>query len=111
MHCGVNPGGPCHEHGGLGGATADTATLWHEYSIELDNSTSPAAVRWYLDGKQYWSVNETTVGQPAWGEATAHGFFIILDLAIGGGWAGNPTNQTMSGGTMEIDWIAVYTSA
>lgn len=110
LHCGVSPGGPCHEDGGLGGATADNATAYHTYAIELDTSTSPQQIRWYLDNNNYWTVSASAVDATTWAQATAHPFFIILDLAIGGPWAGNPTTQTQSGGMMELDYVAVYTS-
>jgi hypothetical protein len=41
-----------------------------------------------------------------------HPFFIIYDLAMGGGFpdafGGGPNAATISGGQMNIDWVAVY---
>jgi beta-glucanase (GH16 family) len=48
-------------------------------------------------------VDETT-----WDQATNHGFFVILSMAIGGYWRGNPTANTAAGGTMKVDYVRVY---
>ena len=45
-----------------------------------------------------------------------HGFFLILDLAVGGSWPNadcgctSPTAATTSGGTLSVGPIAVYTT-
>lgn len=110
FHCGVSPGGPCHENAGLGGTIAVNATSFHVYAIELDTSLNPQELRWYLDETQYWAVSSADVGWTTWQQATAHGWFIILDLAVGGRWPGMPDDTTQSGGTMELDYVAVLTS-
>ncbi|MDT5031676.1 MAG: hypothetical protein QOC94_1847, partial [Actinoplanes sp.] len=47
-----------------------------------------------------------------WADAVDHPFFIIFDLAIGGGFpgafGGGPNARTVSGGSMKIDYVAVY---
>jgi beta-glucanase (GH16 family) len=44
-----------------------------------------------------------------------HPFFIIYDLAMGGGFpsafGGGPNSATASGGQMNIDYVAVYNKA
>lgn len=35
-------------------------------------------------------------------------FHIILNLAIGGGWPGNPTSATPFPQQMVVDWVRVY---
>jgi hypothetical protein len=44
--------------------------------------------------------------------AVGHSFFIIFDLAIGGGFpgafGGGPDADTVSGGAMTVDYVAVY---
>jgi beta-glucanase (GH16 family) len=35
-------------------------------------------------------------------------FFIILNLAVGGGWPGDPDNTTMFPQVMKVDYVRVY---
>ncbi|WP_285472740.1 carbohydrate-binding protein [Actinoplanes sp. NBRC 101535] len=118
LHCGTNPGGPCNESTGLGsGERACTGCLgnFHTYAIEYDRSTSPEQLRWYLDGVNYFTLNSTVVDATTWNNATHHGFFVILNVAMGGGFpaafGGGPTAATQSGVPMLVDYVAVYQSS
>jgi beta-glucanase (GH16 family) len=112
FHCGVNPGGPCNETNGIGGNTSGgNPTLqaaFHTYRMEFDRTVSPAQIRWYLDGVQFHTVSENQVDAATWNDATNHGFFIILNVAIGGGWPGSPTRNTVSGVPMLVDYVRVF---
>jgi beta-glucanase (GH16 family) len=115
LHCGTNPGGPCNEASGLGSgehACAGCQTGFHTYAVELDRSTSPEQIRWYLDGDNYFTLNQNQVDATAWSNAVDHPFFIIFDLAMGGGFpdafGGGPNASTVSGGQMLVDYVAVY---
>jgi beta-glucanase (GH16 family) len=77
--------------------------------MELDTSVSPQQIRWYVDGLQRFAVDANQVDSVTWANATDHGFFLILDVAIGGNWAGNPTAATASGGEMLVDYVRVFT--
>ncbi len=114
LHCGVNPGGPCNETTGIGGnASGFSPSLqagYHTYRMEFDKSLSPQQLRWYVDGTQRFTINANQVDATTWNNATNHGFFVILNVAIGGGWPGNPTSSTASGGTMLVDYVRVYTA-
>jgi Carbohydrate binding module (family 6) len=54
------------------------------------------------------------VDATTWNNATHHGFFVILNVAMGGGFpaafGGGPTGSTQSGVPMNVDYVAVYTS-
>src|SRR5690348_9450094 len=117
LHCGVAPGGPCNEYTGLGSgerACGGCQTGFHTYAMELDRSTSPEQIRWYLDGNNFFTVNANQVDATTWNNATHHGFFMILNVAIGGSFpaafGGGPTGATQSGVPMTIDYVAAYTS-
>ncbi|MBL0887222.1 glycoside hydrolase family 16 protein [Myceligenerans indicum] len=114
LHCGTSPGGPCNETSGLGGSTtcqvSSCQSAFHTYSVEWDRSTATEELRWYLDGNLFHTVNENQVDATTWTDATDHGFFIILNVAVGGGWPGNPTPATASGVPMLVDYVAVYQS-
>ena len=118
LHCGVSPGGPCNENTGLGSgerACPGCQTGYHTYGVEIDRSVSPEQIRWYLDGSNYFTLNANAVDSTTWANAVDHPFFIIYDLAMGGGFpaafGGGPTAATVSGGQMNIDYVAVYNKA
>ncbi|WP_335974541.1 glycoside hydrolase family 16 protein [Streptomyces sp. CA2R106] len=118
LHCGTNPGGPCNESTGIGSgerACSGCQTGYHTYAVQIDRSTSPEQIRWYLDGQNYFTVNSTQVDATTWANAVDHPFFIIYDLAMGGGFpdafGGGPNASTVSGGQMNIDYVAVYNKA
>jgi hypothetical protein len=112
LHCGVSPGGPCNETTGLGGSRSGfSPTLqaaFHTYAIEWDRSVSPQQIRWYVDGVHFHTVSQNQVDATTWANATDHGFFVILNVAVGGGWPGMPTAATASGRPMLVDYVAVW---
>jgi len=117
LHCGVSPGGPCNETTGIGSgqrACGGCQTGFHTYAIEYDRSVSPEQIRWYLDGTNFFTVNANQVDATTWNNAVHHGFFMILNVAIGGGFpaafGGGPTGSTTSGVPMVVDYVAAYTS-
>ena len=118
LHCGVDPGGPCNETTGIGSgerACSGCQTGYHTYAVQIDRSVSPEQIRWYLDGANYFTVNSTQVDATTWANAVDHPFFIIYDLAMGGGFpnafGGGPNASTVSGGQMNVDYVAVYNKA
>ncbi len=117
LHCGVNPGGPCNETTGIGSGEhgcPGCQTSFHTYSMIVDRSVSPEQIRWYLDGANYFTVSANQVDPTTWANAVDHGFFIIFDLAMGGGFpnafGGGPTGATQSGVSMLVDSVQVSTS-
>jgi Ricin-type beta-trefoil lectin domain/Glycosyl hydrolases family 16 len=117
LHCGVSPGGPCNETTGIGSgqrACGGCQTGFHTYAMEYDRSVSPEQIRYYLDGAGFFTINAGQVDANTWANATHHGFFMILNVAMGGGFpaafGGGPTGATQSGVPMLVDYVAAYTS-
>jgi hypothetical protein len=115
LHCGTNPGGPCNESTGIGSgerACAGCQTGFHTYAVQIDRSVTPEQIRWYLDGANYFTVSANQVDATTWANAVDHPFFIIYDLAMGGGFpaafGGGPNAATVSGGQMNVSYVAVY---
>ncbi|MEU4404561.1 discoidin domain-containing protein [Streptosporangium sp. NPDC023963] len=120
LHCGTAPEGVCNEYNGRtsGFATCDGCqTGYHEYAQVIDRTKTDEEIRFYLDGRQTWVVRQSQVGVTAWRAALHHGFYLRLDLAIGGSLpnalAGTttPTAATTSGGVLSVDRISVARQA
>jgi hypothetical protein len=120
LHCGTDPNGPCNETTGQSSglrACSGCQTGYNTYSV-IVNRTNPSAesITYYLNGTAYYTVSESTVGTAAWQAAVDHGFFIILDLAIGGAFPNaicgctSPSSATSSGASMSVGYVAVYTT-
>jgi hypothetical protein len=118
LHCGTDPGGPCDETTGLSSglqACSGCQTGYNTYSVIVNRTnTSDESVTWYLNGTAYYSVSESQVGTATWEAAVDHGFFLILDLAMGGAYPNgvcgctSPTSSTSSGASMSVGYVAVY---
>jgi beta-glucanase (GH16 family) len=79
---------------------------YHLYSVEW----SPNQIRFYVDNNLY--ATRTPADLPAgtkW--VYDHPFFIILNLAVGGGWPGSPDATTVFPQQMFVDHVRVYKPA
>ncbi|OLN86544.1 Beta-glucanase 3 [Colletotrichum chlorophyti] len=118
MHCDVSPGGACHEQDGLSGNLTCAGTPcqgnFHKYTLEVDRTAAPEAVRWFLDDTLFWQLTDADVPAAVWTETIGTSYFVLLNIAIGGSFPdknfGSPTPlaDTVSGGTMEVEYVAVY---
>ena len=86
---------------------------YHTYSVIVDRTnTSAEQLRFYTDGALQLTVNESQVGTATWTAAVDHGFFAILNVAIGGAYpnaicgCGSPSAATSSGAAMSVDYVA-----
>ncbi|MBL1103267.1 carbohydrate-binding protein [Streptomyces sp. 5-8] len=119
VHCGTNPGGPCNETTGIGNSTSCTGSTcqagFHTYAMEWDRSTSPEQIRFYLDGVGFHTVRADQVDATTWANATNHGYFLILNVAMGGGFpaafGGGPDGGTEPGHPMVVDYVQVLQSS
>jgi beta-glucanase (GH16 family) len=64
-------------------------------------------IRWYVDGRQYHRL--TPADLPAGTEwVFDHPFFLLLNLAVGGGWPGDPDASSTFPQRMVVDYVRVY---
>jgi len=118
LHCGVDPGGPCNETTGLGSGLVSCSGCqagYDTYSVIVNRTnTSDESITWYLNGTAYETVTEAQVGATDWAAAVDHGFFIILNNAVGGAFPNaicgctSPSSSTTSGASMSVGYVAVY---
>jgi beta-glucanase (GH16 family) len=73
------------------------------YAVEWE----PGEIRWYLDGRQYhrWKASDVPAGA-RW--VFDHDFFLLLNVAVGGTWPGNPDPTTTFPQEMTVDYVRVY---
>ena len=94
--------------GGIGGpfalpGGAALADDFHVFAIECETNR----IRWFVDDQAYFSVTPASLprgtqwvfNQPK---------FLLLNLAVGGGWPGNPDSTTTFPQRMLVDYVRVY---
>ncbi|MCU1267820.1 MAG: Hydrolase [Acidobacteria bacterium] len=76
---------------------------YHTYAVEWE----PNVIRFYVDGLLYRT--RTPADLPAGRQwVFNHPFFIILNVAVGGGFPGNPDATTTFPQLMKVDYVRVY---
>jgi hypothetical protein len=95
--------------------TTGCQTGYNTYSVIINRvDTSAEYLEFVMDGTVEDTITEASVGTTAWEDAIDHGFYIIFDLAMGGNYPDGicdctaPSSATTSGGTMSIQYVAVY---
>jgi len=79
------------------------ADAFHVFAVEWEVNV----VRFYVDDKLY--ETRTPADLPAaktW--VFDHPFFMLLNVAVGGSWPGNPDNSTVFPQRMLVDYVRVY---
>ncbi|HST82398.1 MAG TPA: carbohydrate-binding protein [Kineosporiaceae bacterium] len=117
LHCGTAEGGPCNETTGIGSGKRDCLGCnsgFHTYAMELDRSVSPEQIRYYQDGALAFTTFADQFDAETWAKTTHHGFFLIFNVSIGGGFPkafGHviPNEATVPGKPMLIDYVSVST--
>ena len=87
----------------------DSVTNFHTYAVEWATNS----IKWLVDSNlvQTWtSWSSWTNPYPA---PYNQPFFLIMNVAIGGNYLGNPTDAQINSGTvfpgeMQVDWVRVY---
>ena len=74
---------------------------FHVFAIEWETNV----IRWYVDGTLYSTKTPADIGGNKW--VFDHGFFIILNLAVGGDWPGAPDATTVFPQKLVIDYVHV----
>ncbi|HTW58597.1 MAG TPA: glycoside hydrolase family 16 protein [Terriglobales bacterium] len=107
VHGTIHGPGYSGEHG-LGApfalpANQNFADDFHVYAVEWD----PNAIRFFVDDQLY--ETRTPSDLPAGAKwVYDHPFFILLNVAVGGSWPGDPDASTTFPQTMLVDYVRVY---
>ncbi len=78
---------------------------FHVYTMIWDSTS----FSFTLDSTHtYYSTNKWSPDNVAFPKPFDQEFFLILDLAVGGSWAGPPDSTTVFPQKMLVDWVRVY---
>ena len=76
---------------------------FHVYAVEWE----PNAIRFYVDEDLYSTRTPADLPKGTkW--VYDHPFFLLLNVAVGGGWPGSPDASTVFPQTMLVDYVRVY---
>jgi beta-glucanase (GH16 family) len=77
---------------------------FHTYAVDW----APNSIKWSVDGNVYETRTPADIGGNQW--AFNHPFYIILNLAVGGDWPGDPDGSTSFPQQLVVDYVHVTTS-
>lgn len=83
---------------------------WHTYALEWE----PGELRWYVDGKLYQTQNKwyskgmDNAANYSYPAPFDQEFYLIMNLAVGGWFDGDPDETTEFPKQMEVDYVRVY---
>lgn len=83
------------------GKFSDTA---HVFAFEWTADT----MQWFVDDELYSVKTKDDLSRPEQWDIFHERFYMILNLAVGGNWPGDPDETTSFPQTMEIDYVRVY---
>ncbi len=79
---------------------------FHVYAVEW----APDSITFLLDDHPYATVTPASLPQGTrW--VYDHSFFLLLNLAVGGAWPGNPDATTQFPQELIVDWVRVWQQA
>jgi hypothetical protein len=95
------------QHASFGGIFNSSSSLtagFHTFAVSRTSTT----IRWYVDRVQYAEAN-ISGGINSTSEFQAP-FFIILNVAVGGNFVGNPDGSTIFPQQLQVDWVRVWSN-
>ncbi len=85
----------------------DTGTVsdaFHTYAVEWEEGE----IRWFLDGEVYQALTAWESSGAAFPAPFNQPFYLILNVAVGGTWPGDPDETTPFPVRMEVEGVKVY---
>ena len=77
---------------------------FHLFTIEWDTTQ----FRWYVDGIFYQSQTQWHTTNAAYPAPFDQYFHLLLNVAVGGNWPGDPNNSTVFPQQMVVDYVRVF---
>jgi beta-glucanase (GH16 family) len=83
-----------------------SAAAWHTYGMIW----SKGQVQFYIDNEAAPYETFKAASQAGTWPFDSGPQFILLNLAVGGSWPGNPDSTTVLPATMQVDYVRIYTN-
>ena len=80
------------------------ATDFHTYMLEWGTNY----MKWYVDGVAYQTQTSWWSSGGPYPAPFDQPFYLIMNLAVGGNYGGNPNGSTVFPGEMQVDYVRVY---
>jgi beta-glucanase (GH16 family) len=77
---------------------------FHVFAMEWEER----AFKWYVDGKLYQTLTSWYSSNGNYPAPFDQCFHLIMNVAVGGNWPGNPDASTVFPQTMEVDYVRIY---
>jgi beta-glucanase (GH16 family) len=78
---------------------------FHTYAVDW----APNSIKWSVDGNVYETRTPADLGGDRW--VFDHPFYVILNLAVGGYWPGDPNSSTTFPQQLVVDYVHVTTTS
>ncbi len=85
-------------------ADGDSVTNFHLYALEWANGS----MRWFVDNQLFQTQTSWWSSGGPYAAPFDRPFYIIMNLAIGGNFGGNPDGSTVFPGEMQVDYVRAY---
>ena len=85
-------------------ASGQFSSAYHTFAIQW----APNKIQWLCDGTVYQTLTPDNIPSGTTWVYNDSPFFLILNLAVGGGWPGNPDSTTQFPQTLYVDYVHVY---
>ena len=92
-------------------ANGDFASEYHVFAIEWE----PGVIRWFVDGEQYFEESDWFTGtngneERPYPAPFDQPFHVILNVAVGGDWPGDPSEDTVfdDRAAMKVDYVRIF---
>ena len=82
--------------------TGDFSDDFHVFAVEWEE----AEIRWFIDGQMYSRKTKSDLQGKPW--PFDHNMHLLLNLAVGGNWPGQPSGSTIFPQQYIIDYVRVY---
>jgi beta-glucanase (GH16 family) len=107
LHYGGTYPNNTHSGGSFSLPNGSFSDEFHLFTLEWDTTE----FRWYVDGVKYLTQNQWYSSGFTYPAPFNQRFHLLLNVAVGGNWPGNPDSTTAFPQTMMVDYVRVYKKA
>ncbi|WP_338590506.1 glycoside hydrolase family 16 protein [Shewanella khirikhana] len=96
---------PDNQYVGQGHSPSTSVTEnFHTYRVDWE----PDEIRWYVDDVLYQTQTQWSSTGGDYPAPFNKDFYILLNLAVGGHWPGDPDSTTPFPSSIQVDWVRVW---